>query len=240
MLFCFILTIYAYFVLIFQYSFSQKITIESDDIPDEYIYRLNVTTNSIECEFCDTIICKGSYCFTADRMFGLPFIEIPINTNTSRVNDNNTDCEMCKRSKTQVYRYILHPYIWYRNHDISDNTSTECTKDAQCFTNKCVNNTCTFNENGNITRCRYGRCGRFIGDPCLNKNDCSEGECDRISKVCSWIDPPKKSEFDDPIIQFYGSLGFLSFITIFGICYCCCAHHAKSKNTKSYKEFNNI
>ncbi|ORX42218.1 hypothetical protein BCR36DRAFT_254592, partial [Piromyces finnis] len=57
------------------------------------------------------------------------------------------------------------------------NTSTECNKDAQCFTNKCVNHTCKFNENNIITRLRYGRKGRFIGDPCVNDNDCSEGEC---------------------------------------------------------------
>jgi hypothetical protein len=29
---------------------------------------------------------------------------------------------------------------------------------------------------------RYGngRCGRFIRDPCVNKNDCSEDECDGV------------------------------------------------------------
>ncbi|ORX49586.1 hypothetical protein BCR36DRAFT_450124, partial [Piromyces finnis] len=32
------------------------LTIESDYIPYEYIYHLNVNTNSIECVFCDTTL----------------------------------------------------------------------------------------------------------------------------------------------------------------------------------------
>ncbi|OUM63776.1 hypothetical protein PIROE2DRAFT_9640 [Piromyces sp. E2] len=216
-------------------------TIESDDIPYKYIYHINVTTNSIEnCEYCDTTICKGSYCFKADERFGKPFIEIPINTNTSRLNDNNTDCKMCKRLEKQVNRYILHPYIAY--HNFEDSISTECTKDAQCFTNKCVNNTCIFNENNIITRCRYGRCGRFIGDPCVNKYDCSEGDCDR---KCYIPDPPKIRELD-PLIKFYIYFGIVIFVMILVFIYCFwCAciknsNNIKSDNTKSYKKFNNI
>ena len=64
MLFCFILAIYTCFVSFFQDGYSQNITIESDDIPYEYIYYLNATTNSIyKCFHCDTTICKGFYCF---------------------------------------------------------------------------------------------------------------------------------------------------------------------------------
>jgi len=243
MLFCFILAIYVHFVLFFQYSYSQNITVESDDIPYEYIYHLNVTTNSIECEFCDTTICKGSYCFTADREFGLPFIEIPINTNTSRLNDNSTDCKIYKHSKNKVNRYILHPYVYYHDPYIHEIISTNCTQNYQCFTNKCVNNICTFNEDDIITRCRYGRCGRFIKDPCLNKYDCSEGEC---NGVCYLPDTPERSKYDDPLYQFcvfLEILGFLIFIAIIGICYCCCARHAKSKKAKSHYElsdFNSI
>jgi len=47
--------------------------------------------------------------------FKLPFIEIPINTNTSRLSDHNADCEMCKRSKNKINRYILYPYVSYHS-----------------------------------------------------------------------------------------------------------------------------
>ncbi|ORX49572.1 hypothetical protein BCR36DRAFT_254448, partial [Piromyces finnis] len=118
---------YIFCILFFQNGYTHIITIESDNIPYEYIYHLNVTTNSIECVFY---------------------------------------CKICNRSETQFNRYILHPYVMYHNPTISNNTSTECNKDAQCFTNKCVNHTCKFNENNIITRLRYGRKGKFVGDPC--------------------------------------------------------------------------
>ncbi|KAL6592004.1 hypothetical protein U3516DRAFT_768786 [Neocallimastix sp. 'constans'] len=125
--------------------------------------------------------------------FKLPFIKIPINTNTSRLSDHNADCEMCKRSKNKI-----------NSPEISINVSTNCTKNSQY-------NICKFNEDDIIRRCHLGRCGRFIGDPCENKYDCSDGECDR---VCYMPIPPRVNELD-------------SFFS-------------KSKTTKSYKEFNTI
>ncbi|OUM62390.1 hypothetical protein PIROE2DRAFT_11350 [Piromyces sp. E2] len=119
-------------------------SVESDDILYEYIYHLNVTTNSIEnCEYCDTTICK--------------------------------DCKICKRLEKQV-----------------NSISTECTKDGQCFTNKCVNNT-------------------YL---CVNKYDCSEGECDR---KCYIPDPPKVEGEFDSLFRSLEILGVLIFIAIFGI-----------------------
>jgi len=236
MSFCFILVIYTFFALYFQCGYSEVYDVESDDLPDKYIYHLNTTTNSInECYSCDTTICKGSYCFEADEDFNLPFIEIPINTNTSRLNDNNTDCEICKHSKNKINRYILYPYVLYYDPEIDFKVSTNCTKNSQCLTNKCVDYICQFNEDDIITRCRYGRCGRFIGDPCENKYGCSDGECDG---VCYMPIPPRVNELD----SFYRKLEFLSafiLIVITVFCLCCAYYCGKSKTTKSYKEFNN-
>ncbi|KAG4105258.1 hypothetical protein H8356DRAFT_1418653 [Neocallimastix lanati (nom. inval.)] len=225
MSFCFILVIYTFFALYFQCGYSEVYDVESDDLPDKYIYHLNTTTNSInECYSCDTTICKGSYCFEADEDFNLPFIEIPINTNTSRLNDNNTDYEIYKHSKNKINRYILYPYVSYHDPEIDFKVSTNCTKNSQCLTNKCVDNICQFNEDDIITR--Y---------PCENKFDCSDGECDG---VCYMPIPPRVNELD----SFFRKLEFLwAFILIVIVVFClCCAYCCrKSKTTKSYKKFNN-
>jgi len=80
--------------------------------------------------------------------------------------------------------------------------------------NKCVDNICKFNEDDIIRRCHLGRCGRFIGDPCENKYDCSDGECDR---VCYMPIPPRVNELD----SFFRSLEFLAAFFLFNCNYCC-------------------
>lgn len=63
-----LVSIYLYLYKLTVYSYN--VTIETDDIPNKYIYHLNTTTNSIEdCEFYDTTICRNSYCFTTDEYF---------------------------------------------------------------------------------------------------------------------------------------------------------------------------
>jgi hypothetical protein len=139
---CFILVIYTFFALYFQCGYSKVYDVESDDLPYEYAYHVNTTTNSIEeCEFCQASLCKGSYCFKADKEIKHPFIEIPINTNTSLPNNNS------EHQKNKVNRYITFPYVNFYNPKKADKTSVKCSKDSQCFTSKCVNNDCVFNEN---------------------------------------------------------------------------------------------
>ncbi|KAG4092420.1 hypothetical protein H8356DRAFT_950827, partial [Neocallimastix lanati (nom. inval.)] len=226
----FFLAIYTCFVLFSQCGYSQIITIESDDIPYKYIYHLNITTNSVEeCEYCNTTICRGSFCFQADKIFNLPFIEIPINSNFSQSNNNSMDCKKCNLSKTK--RYILYPNVLYHDPAIDREVSTECSKNEQCFTNKCVNNTCVTNENADIKRCMFIGCGKFIGDPCTNNDECLDGEC---NEVCYIPDPPKEKDPIDDALLFLVMFGLLISIAIIGTCMGCRNSGNKSSKTESY------
>ncbi|ORY54063.1 hypothetical protein LY90DRAFT_507942 [Neocallimastix californiae] len=139
---CFILVIYTFFALYFQCGYSKVYDVESDDLPYEYAYHVNTTTNSIE------------------------------------------ECEFCLAS-------------------LSDKTSIRCTKDSQCFTNKCVNNICVFNENGDIKLCVDGHCGRFMGDPCTTRDECAEGDCDG---VCHYPEQPEGESDIENALKFLGTL----------------------------------
>ncbi|OUM62008.1 hypothetical protein PIROE2DRAFT_11828 [Piromyces sp. E2] len=72
------------------------------------------------------------------------------------------------------------------------NVSTNCKTDTQCFSNKCIDNTCKRNVEANIKRCDfickrpnvftpnphcYTNCGRMIGDDCTKDEDCSFKFC---------------------------------------------------------------
>ena len=57
---CFILAIYIFFALYFQCGYSKVYDVESDDLPYDFAYHINTTTNSIEeCEFCWDSLCKA-------------------------------------------------------------------------------------------------------------------------------------------------------------------------------------
>jgi len=164
----------------------------------------------------------------------LPFIEIPINTNTSGLYNKETDCELCNNPQSKYNRLILYPYVEYHSSEITENVSTQCTKNSQCITNKCENNICTFNKNENITRCRHGRCGKLIGDPCESTFDCSDGEC---IGVCYIPIPHKVNELDSVFRFFeYLAIGILFAVIVLGLC---CGYCYKRKITNFYKEFNN-
>jgi len=166
-----------YFILFIQYVYNRTISIESKDIPDELIDRFDINTSGIKkglhqpnigCDFSHTIFCKDNVCVNVSIASIKPFIELP---------DKNG----------YIHRYILIPYaLGYdsfinqyiesnRNETIS--VSTDCKLDSQCFSNKCLNNTCTYNVEANVERCDllythhtihspsevYTNCGRMLG-----------------------------------------------------------------------------
>ncbi|KAG4090693.1 hypothetical protein H8356DRAFT_1313697 [Neocallimastix lanati (nom. inval.)] len=47
----------------------------------------------------------------------------------------------------------------------------------------------------------YGHCSRLIGDPCTNKNECSNGKC---NGVCYIPDPSEEGESLDFTFQCFG------------------------------------
>ncbi|ORX35518.1 hypothetical protein BCR36DRAFT_263374, partial [Piromyces finnis] len=80
--------------------------------------------------------------------------------------------------------------------------STDCKTDTQCFSNKCFNNTCTYNVNANVESCDtiYTEttlfsesnsdiyCGLMVGESCTKDIDCSfkacyNGTCHKIQYI---------------------------------------------------------
>ncbi|KAG4095772.1 hypothetical protein H8356DRAFT_1398273 [Neocallimastix lanati (nom. inval.)] len=229
---CFILAIYIFFALYFQCGYSKVYDVESDDLPYDFAYHVNATTNSIEeCEFCWASLCKGSYCFKADKEIKFPFIEIPINTNISLPNNNS------EHQKNKVNRYITFPYVDFFSLEKAYKTSVKCSKDSQCFTNKCVNNDCVFNEKRDIKLCVDGHCGRFMGDPCTTRDECAEGDYDG---VCHYPEQPEGETDIEYTLKFLSTLGFLIIIVIIVCCIACYNSNTKVSNTESHKQYTGI
>ncbi|OUM59713.1 hypothetical protein PIROE2DRAFT_14684 [Piromyces sp. E2] len=193
----FILLIY---FLLFQYSYTHTISIESNDIPDELINRFNTTTVNTGCTENRLYYCKDDVCACLDKDLTKPFIELP---------DKNG----------YIHRYILIPYVYdyeyikayytKSNNNTNINLSTNCKTDTQCFSNKCIDNTCEYNAEANIKRCDtickrptvftpsspcYIYCGRMLGEDCTKDEDCSFKYC--YKGRCS-EDNYRPSEHDD-------------------------------------------
>ncbi|ORX51834.1 hypothetical protein BCR36DRAFT_254909, partial [Piromyces finnis] len=132
--------------------------------------------------------CKNDLCTVYEPYQGKYFVEFD--------NDNGT-----------IYRYILGYYGDFYNKSNLNYIETinnetvhvyiGCKTDNQCFSNKCVNNICEFNDEANIERCdtlyiksnffsqrpkHYTHCGRFPYFSCTKNEECSfntynGGEC---------------------------------------------------------------
>ncbi|OUM57699.1 hypothetical protein PIROE2DRAFT_17225 [Piromyces sp. E2] len=95
----------------------------------------------------------------------------------------NTITSYIKNKPPKFYRYILttyatgyeniiSQYIDSHNNSETIHVSTDCKIDTQCFSNKCINNSCTYNAEANVIQ-EYMNCGRMIGESCSKDTDCS-------------------------------------------------------------------
>ena len=177
-----------YILLYIQYistaNYEYTINIESNYIPDEFIYYFNSTTgfnknklfsNKIKRGVKHTYFCKNNMCLRIEDYNIKPFIEFP---------DENG----------YIHKYILTPYNDSNNE--TNFVSTECKNNTQCLSNKCLNKTCTYNEKSNIERCdvmytavtlfsfseEYVYCGKMIGESCTKNSECSFKLCDKICR----------------------------------------------------------
>ncbi|OUM56394.1 hypothetical protein PIROE2DRAFT_19011, partial [Piromyces sp. E2] len=169
--------------------------IESNDIPDELIYHFN-TTNSIIKNDSQNIIS-----FTR-------FTENP----TIICNTDNPHYF----SYAYGYKSIISNYEYYNN---DTHVSVACKNNIQCFSNKCVNNTCTSNIEANIERCdtlytektieKYLHCGHMLHEYCTENiecsfNNCSYNKCSDIHYI--------PSESDTVVIDFQDICLMIGFI----------------------------
>ncbi|OUM57343.1 hypothetical protein PIROE2DRAFT_17711 [Piromyces sp. E2] len=79
---------------------------------------------------------------------------------------------------------IISKYEYYNN---ETHISVACKNNIQCFSNKCVNNTCISNIEANIERCdtlytektieKYLHCGRMLNEYCTENVECSFNNC---------------------------------------------------------------
>jgi len=255
-----VIYIYIYFVLIIQYGYNRTINIESNDIPDEFIYRFEVNNSYIKgksqnytiqeymkqnstmqdyrakCNIDDPDFCKGDVCVCMYESVIKPFIELP---------DQNN----------HIRKYILVPYANYYkdfmyeyNNNETVYISLKCSNDYQCFSNKCVDNICTYNENSDATRCdriytRYNmfsrkkdigghiHCGRMLHEYCTEDEECSFNSCK--NNRCSDIHYVP-TELDSVVIDFQDIFIMIGFIIVIIIFLCCCCYYG----IKCYKNRN--
>ncbi|KAL6595870.1 hypothetical protein U3516DRAFT_817613 [Neocallimastix sp. 'constans'] len=136
------------------------------------IYGASSDIYNIESEDIPKRICKNDVCF--NLRLEKPFIEFPDTNGT-------------------LHSYIVEPYA--TSYDVNDDLlfSTKCKSNEQCFSDKCVNNTCIRNLQTNILRCDtlYNRphlfisqkssihCGRMLGNPCDKNDECSSNYCEK-------------------------------------------------------------
>jgi len=246
----FILLINIWVILYIQYGYTGTISIESVDIPDELIYHFNTTSSYIRnkpqnstvqdyeilCEINRPHYCKDDVCVCMNDTSIKPFIELP---------DKNG----------YIHRYILTTYATsyeiiiskYINSHNNETVSIDCKIDTQCFSNKCIDNRCTYNADANVERCdfiytrpttftpkqEYLNCGRMIGESCSKDADCSFKDCENGRCYINHYEP---SEIDAlwlglQEMGFYGTIFIIILIVI--ICYCCFVKRHKKMNNNN-------
>jgi len=232
-----------YFILFIQYVYNRTISIESNEIPDELIDRFNTTTSFIKNENSkikvspdSAVFCKDNVCTIQSDLHQIkPFIELP---------DKNG----------YIHKYILIPYANGYNVHISSfirsnsnetiHISTDCKTDTQCYSNKCFNNTCTYNVEANVERCNllythptlfstvkeYMKCGRMIGESCTKNSDCSSNICDGNCYYNSYK-PSESDSFMLGLPNFCLKVGFSILLIIILFCsgYCFRKWYEKKK-----------
>ncbi|ORX80872.1 hypothetical protein BCR32DRAFT_280171 [Anaeromyces robustus] len=207
-----------------------NISIESNDIPNELIHHFNTSTSyvkykpqnftiqnsGIQCDIDAPEFCKDNVCVCMKESMIKPFIELP---------DQNG----------HIHKYILVPYssyfesfIYEYNNNETIYVSLECKNDAQCFSNKCFNNTCTYNKNSDVIRCDriytksnffsrnkdtdgHIHCGRMLNEYCTDDIECSFNNCS--NNRCSSIHYIP-SEFDSVVIDYQDIFGEMGHILI--------------------------
>ncbi|ORX40405.1 hypothetical protein BCR36DRAFT_339126 [Piromyces finnis] len=247
-----ILSTYLYFMVFCQYGYTRTISVESDDIPAELIYRGEAFSRTIIKDFDFnnynspddddeyTYVCKDDDCIYIQPNSSKPFIEIE---------DKNG----------YLHRYIFTSYIDdyevtianYIESNINKtiHVSTDCKTDSQCFSNKCINNRCIKNLEVNIEHCvslyirpsafyssyiGYTKCGRMPGEPCIKNSDCSSNKCYRGTCITNNYTPSDS----DGIGEAFSKLGFIAAlisILVIDCCYCCYVKHNERYYIKANK-----
>ncbi|KAL6593398.1 hypothetical protein U3516DRAFT_917247 [Neocallimastix sp. 'constans'] len=204
--------IFWFFGLVCIYGASSDIyNVESEDIHEELIYRYNTLKTFNKTDNREGI-CKNDVCFKS--MLEKPFIELPDTNGTLHI-------------------YIVEPYE--SSYDVSPKLlfSTKCKSNEQCFSDKCVNNTCIRNLQSKISRCDtlYTRphlfisqkksihCGRMLGDPCDKNDECSSNYCEK--NYC-YENPYRPSDTDTMNLnmEYLGLIGGIVIFALITACFC--------------------
>ncbi|KAL6600835.1 hypothetical protein U3516DRAFT_84354, partial [Neocallimastix sp. 'constans'] len=187
--------------------------VESEDIPEKLIYHYN-TLKTFEKTDNRKGICKYDVCF--NLMLKKPFIELPDTNGTLHI-------------------YIVEPYqAHYNVNKEMLPFSTKCKSNEQCFSDKCVNNTCIRNLQANILRCdtlythphlfisqkSFIHCGRMLGDSCDKNDECSSNYCEE--PYC-YENPYQPSDTDTMNLnmEYLGLIGGIVIFALITACFCC-------------------
>eukprot|EP00833_Pecoramyces_ruminatium_P003194 jgi/Orpsp1_1/1177226/evm.model.c7180000060614.1 len=237
-----------YVFLYFQYINSLNITINSEYIPFEFIYKYGVDNYMLETElknkgisnFDNNYYCKNSYCVEVEGYSDIYFVEFPENNEFKRYIIN-----YC------IYDDKYNKVIDCNNHKIFklENETVyldlTCTKDSECFYDKCIDGYCVFNENSLSTHCNYVHkeftifqstsfhCGKTYNDACKFDFECSSDSCSGFKCDYNHYVPS-----DHTFTRFLETILFFTIIiSIFIIC--CCFYNYKS-NHKNKQQFNKL
>jgi len=135
------------------------------------MYKNNISINevlNITNEYYISYYCKDNICILSDYNYSNDYIYFP-------EKDGN------------MKEYIVD----ICTKETLGNCITKCTKDIECFSNKCYKNYCIFNNETNIVHCddiyiipnlfrfrsSYMYCGKAYLDTCVNNDECSSKQC---------------------------------------------------------------
>eukprot|EP00833_Pecoramyces_ruminatium_P009501 jgi/Orpsp1_1/1183533/evm.model.c7180000085632.1 len=166
------------------------------------IYKNNILTKSevlnITDEYNLGFYCRNDTCVQVKNPDIFPFVNFPDeNGNLSNYiiescTYNNAMLGNCRNFTTNLEGILY---------------STLCSSNSECFSDKCVNSYCVFNDEL-VSSCdsiyispsifterhSYMHCGRVLNEPCENDDECSSKKCNE-NRVCElYTDGPYDNE----------------------------------------------
>ncbi|ORX84832.1 hypothetical protein BCR32DRAFT_242284 [Anaeromyces robustus] len=226
------------------YTNTYNITINSDNISEEYIYKYNdnaISKGSISStSYGWNYYCRNGDCIMLENGNSKPYIEFPDEKGNIKKYIFRS-CEYDSKLKNNEYCAKRRTFNYPEN--ITDVYVT-CNSDSECFFNKCIDNYCVFNEDSGIEHCdiiykyfavfefSHIHCGKTYMQSCSNDKECSTERCYEDEGLCSSsVEVPNESTSFGRNMEtvFCFAIFFVIFVIISFICfiYRCCKNKYK-------------
>ncbi|ORX49593.1 hypothetical protein BCR36DRAFT_450133 [Piromyces finnis] len=171
-----------YFQLVYNFDLPENTILSKNEV-------LNITDNP-GIKF----YCRSDVCIYIGSNYRPNFIDFPSENGTLKTYILET-CLYENAILGYCDTKLNYPNITY---------STSCNNHSECFSNKCINNFCVYNDDNPIIACdsiyiynppfssssTYMNCGKDYKESCINDDECSSLCCNKFNRCSEYMKGP--------------------------------------------------